>query len=93
MSDKTYKGEKLYYVKRGDHLVIDDYPTFIVLENHRRDQYFWCYCTLDNNKFKIRYIDVDEIYKVNEDTGELQLYYYRVIGRNLADRKKSREGE
>ena len=67
----------LWFVKRKDHLILDGYPTFIVLENHKRDRYFWTYCTENNKKAKIKYDDVDAIYKVDDDTGELILHYSR----------------
>ena len=68
---------RLLDVKRGDTLVLDGYPHFNVLENHRTKRYFWTYSTENNQKAKIRYEDVDAIYKLDPDTGEFALYYSR----------------
>lgn len=67
----------LRFVNRKDILVLDGYPEYVVLENHRKNKYFWAYCTADNKKVKIKYEDVDAILKADEDTGEIIEYYSR----------------
>lgn len=64
--------EMLYRTVKGDFLIIEGYPTQIVVENHRRNNYF-----LTASKEKIPYGEVDEVQGCHSDTGEIYTKFLR----------------
>ena len=91
--ERKYYRDKLLKVHPGDHLIMDGYPTYVVLKNLKEEDCFLAYNTDNDEKEKIKYSYVDEIHRVNSITGEISLFYFTIQGRDWKFVRKKKRGE